>query len=155
MKRTFVFLALLSLCLLTPLLCHAQTKARIAMSAPMGSPVARTIEGLADAIKEGSGDKLELVIFPPGSLGHGRQLIDMAKDGYIEMALLPIHAMRQIEPRFAVFDLVFLFDNLGVVNQFLEEDVFKEIVAATEEQTGLNPFRWDEEETECHYGHHT
>jgi tripartite ATP-independent transporter DctP family solute receptor len=75
-------------------------------------------------VEERSGGNIEVKLFADGQLAKDLDAIDAHKTGAIEMSL-PSTAMAQVNPKFGVFDIPFLFKNHAAVQMFSEGDVWK------------------------------
>lgn len=77
-----------------------------------------------ELVEERSGGNIEVQLFGDGQLAKDLDAIDAHKTGAIEMSL-PSTAMAQVDPKFGVFDIPFLFKNHAAVQMFSEGDVWK------------------------------
>lgn len=77
-----------------------------------------------ELVEERSGGNIEVQLFADGQLAKDLDAIDAHQTGAIEMSL-PSTAMAQVDPKFGVFDIPFLFKNHAAVQLFSEGDVWK------------------------------
>jgi len=89
-----------------------------------------------ELVEERSKGAIEVQLFADGQLAKDLAAIDAHKTGAIEMSL-PSTAMAQIDPKFGVFDIPFLFKNHAAVQMFSEGDVWKKDLQPLFEENGL------------------
>lgn len=77
-----------------------------------------------ELVEERSKGMIEVQLFGDGQLAKDLDAIDAHQTGAIEMSL-PSTAMAQVDPKFGVFDIPFLFKNHAAVQKFSEGDVWK------------------------------
>ena len=92
---------------------HAQTaKARIAVIYKEGQPTAQMWNRFGELVKERTGGKVELQIFPGGQLGGEREVAEGMRLGSIQGADSTLAALSSWVPEGQVFDMPFVFRDL-------------------------------------------
>jgi tripartite ATP-independent transporter DctP family solute receptor len=89
-----------------------------------------------ELVEERSNGMIEVQLFADGQLAKDLDAIDAHQTGAIEMSL-PSTCMAQIDPKFGVFDIPFLFKNHAAVQKFAEGDFWKNEFQPLFEQNGL------------------
>lgn len=89
-----------------------------------------------ELVEERSGGAIEVQLFADGQLAKDLDAIDAHKTGAIEMSL-PSTAMAQVDPKFGVFDIPFLFKNHAAVEKFAQGDIWKNELQPLFEENGL------------------
>lgn len=87
-------------------------------------------------VEERSNGAIEVQVFPDGQLAKDLAAIDAHKTGAIHMSL-PSTAMAQIDPKFGVFDIPFLFADYDAVQNFADGPLWKEEFQPLFEQYGM------------------
>ena len=78
-----------------------------------------------ELVEERSAGSIEVQVFPDGQLAKDLAAIDAHKTGAIHMSL-PSTAMAQIDPKFGVFDIPFLFKDAAAVSKFAHGPMWQE-----------------------------
>ncbi len=138
MNSKIVLALLICLVYLLPIAAHGQINGTLVVSASAQSQTYRLAESLSARFKDRSSDRIESRVIAQEKFGNGhRGIIDAVQMGSIQFALVPIWAMRNYEPRLALFELVFLFNNIESVDRFQKKEVFKSILRTLEERSHL------------------
>lgn len=97
---------------------HAQTTLTIAHPVDATGILEEALPDLGERLSEESAGRvsLETVIVPAADAREGVRRVHA---GEAELALLPIGEAVELSDKFAVFEVPFLFDNLGAVDRFL------------------------------------
>ena len=77
-----------------------------------------------ELVEERSKGDIEVKVFPDGQLAKDLAAIDAHKTGSIQMSL-PSTVMAQIDPKFGVFDIPFLFKDAAAVSKFANGTMWK------------------------------
>jgi len=78
-----------------------------------------------ELVEKNSNGDMEVQVFPDGQLAKDLAAIDAHKTGAIEMSL-PSTVMAQIDPKFGVFDIPFLFKDSAAVKKFAHGPMWEE-----------------------------
>ncbi|HBW38678.1 MAG TPA: hypothetical protein DEF89_26840, partial [Desulfosporosinus sp.] len=76
-----------------------------------------------ELVEERSKGDIVVQVFPDGQLAKDLAAIDAHKTGAIHMSL-PSTAMAQIDPKFGVFDIPFLFKDAAAVSKFAHGEMW-------------------------------
>ena len=83
---------------------------KFASAGAKGSPAVMGMEKFADLVKEKSGGKVTVRVFPGGTLGGDIQTISALQGGTIEMTVMNAGLLAGVVKDFVVVDFPFLFD---------------------------------------------
>ena len=85
----------------------------------------------ADLLKEKSGGKLTLKVFPNGQLGSERDQAEQVITGALDMAKINGSLAEAFEPNLGVMSIPFLFRNEEHMKNFMLSDVAKELIESS------------------------
>jgi tripartite ATP-independent transporter DctP family solute receptor len=126
-------LSLLAACL--ALAAPAQARDfRSAEVHPADYPTTKAVQYMGDLLKERSGGKLGVKVFPNAALGQERDAIEQLKIGGLDMMRINVAPLNNIVPETIVPALPFLFRSEDHMHAVLDGPVGDEILAAMEEQ---------------------
>jgi len=115
--------------------CHHDSKSRVlklAHGLDTGHPVHKSMVYMADILKEESGGKLEIWIYPSAQLGSERQCIELLQIGSLDMTKVSASAMEGFAPAYKVLSLPFIFNSREHSYQVLDGAVGREILLSSE-----------------------
>ncbi|WP_221038020.1 TRAP transporter substrate-binding protein [Gelria sp. Kuro-4] len=92
------------------------------------SPFHKGAEEFARAVKEKSGGRLEVKIFPNGQLGNDRTLAEAMQMGTLDMEVAGSATLVGFVPRLQLFDLPFLFRDQQHAYKVLDGPIGKEVL---------------------------
>ena len=93
---------------------HAQVNAhtfRIAIAGAPGHPTVMGAEKWAELVKEKSGGKMTIKVFPNGVLGGDVQVLSAVQGGTIDFTSMNSGILQSQVKEFAIFDFPFMFEN--------------------------------------------
>jgi C4-dicarboxylate-binding protein DctP len=79
-------------------------------------------------------ERVIVKVFPNSVLGNPREILTSLQNNYIEIAVLPLSVFFEFLREFRVFELDFLFDDLGAVTRFQNSPLGKKLLATMERQ---------------------
>jgi tripartite ATP-independent transporter DctP family solute receptor len=103
---------------------HEQT-IRFASAGAEGSPLVTGQRKFAEIVKEKSGGKIDVKVFPAGMLGGDMQSVSSLQGGLLQMSVMNAGLMASIAPDFAILDIPFLFDNAKEADAVMDGEVGK------------------------------
>lgn len=103
---------------------HKQT-IRFASAGSEGSPLVIGQRKFAEIVKEKSGGKIDVKVFPGGMLGGDLQSVASLQGGLLQMSVMNAGLMSSLAPNFALLDLPFLFENTKEADAVMDGDVGK------------------------------
>jgi len=103
---------------------HEQT-IRFASAGAEGSPLVTGQRKFAEIVKEKSGGKIDVKVFPAGMLGGDMQSVTSLQGGLLQMSVMNAGLMASIAPDFAILDIPFLFENAKEADAVMDGDVGK------------------------------
>ena len=131
------YLAGAVLVLATTGISEAQERiAKLAHGDPAGSPLDQAMHEFAASVHERLGGELAIEVFPASQLVPPFQAADAVRADMIEMAVIPLSALREALPPLTIFDLVFLFPDLTAVDRFQTGPQGRELLSELD-QAGL------------------
>ncbi|XOV94704.1 MAG: TRAP transporter substrate-binding protein [Bacteroidota bacterium] len=74
-------------------------------------PVHKGMEFMAEKVKENSGGKLQINIYPSGQLGQERELLELMQIGSIEITKVSAAALENFVPSYKVLGLPYIYRN--------------------------------------------
>ena len=98
-------------------------------------PLGRGARRFADLVRQRSGGKITVTVFPNATLGSARDLLDSMRINVVDIALVPAAHVAGLYPRLRVFSLPFIFRDRhhayamcdGEIGQGLFEDMRRKI----------------------------
>lgn len=103
---------------------HEQT-IRFASAGAEGSPLVTGQRKFAEIVKEKSGGKIDVKVFPAGMLGGDMQSVTSLQGGLLQMSVMNAGLMASIAPDFAILDIPFLFENAKEADAVMDGEVGK------------------------------
>lgn len=103
---------------------HEQT-IRFASAGAEGSPLVIGQRKFAEIVKEKSGGKIDVKVFPAGMLGGDLQSVAALQGGLLQMSVMNAGLMASLAPDFAVLDLPFLFESTKEADAVMDGEVGK------------------------------
>ena len=88
---------------------HAQVKLRWAHVGTAGAPQTLYADEVAKLVKERSGGRVEIQVFPNSQLGNAGEMVDGIKSGAISMGHHEFASLAKIVPNAAVFNTPFMY----------------------------------------------
>jgi tripartite ATP-independent transporter DctP family solute receptor len=101
---------------------------------PADYPTTKAVEYMGQLLKERSGGKLGVKVFPNGALGQERDTIEQLKIGGLDMMRINVAPLNNVVPETIVPALPFLFRSEEHMHAVLDGPVGEQILAAMEAQ---------------------
>lgn len=151
MKKICMIMAVLSLCLCAfPALADydgPKIKFRLAHTTPPGNHITLAYQKFADLVKEKSGGKITVQVFPNAVLGSDRVLIEGAQKGSLDVGVSSTPNLAVFAREFSVFDLPYITSPKFQKNLYASIDKGGPLHAYFEEvsnKVGLQPIMYAE-----------
>ncbi len=119
-----VFLILLGSCAEVP---HRKVL-YFAHALPTSHPVHKGIVAMQASLKELSGDKMQIKIFPDGQLGSEREVLELLQIGSVVMTKVSAASMSNFAPEYQVLGIPYLFRDSEQLFSVLEGEVGKKLL---------------------------
>ena len=87
---------------------------------------------MARVASEMSKGRIDIQLFPDSKLGNGPQMVDMVKDGKLDMYMGGTGLFSKWEPRLNVFDIPYLFNSVDQAYKVLDSKFGREILGTLE-----------------------
>lgn len=101
---------------------EAQTKLRLAVETTPGDPLNVMLAAFRDELQKTAGDEVAIEFFEGGSLGDESALTDMVRVNRVQV--LPMGSdIVQLDDKFSVFDVPFLFTDKEVARKALDGEL--------------------------------
>ncbi|MBN9671970.1 TRAP transporter substrate-binding protein [Roseibium aggregatum] len=101
-------------------------------------PLAQGAQKFADIVKEKSGGKITVEVFPNSTIGSSRELVESIQIGVIDFALVPTTNVASFYPPLDIFYLPFLFRDSEHAYAISDGPVGKELYAGLQAATGIH-----------------
>jgi tripartite ATP-independent transporter DctP family solute receptor len=101
---------------------------------PADYPTTKAVEYMGQLLKERSGGKLGVKVFPNGALGQERDAVEQLKIGGLDMMRINVAPLNNIVPETIVPALPFIFSSEDHMHATLDGPVGEQILAAMESQ---------------------
>ncbi|MCM2474586.1 TRAP transporter substrate-binding protein [Rhizobium sp. CG5] len=98
---------------------------RFSSAGSEGSPLVIGQRKFAEIVKEKSGGKIDVKVFPAGMLGGDMQSVTALQGGLMQMSVMNAGLMASLAPNFALLDLPFLFENAKEADAVMDGEVGK------------------------------
>ncbi|OBZ95910.1 ABC transporter substrate-binding protein [Pararhizobium polonicum] len=121
---------------------HEQT-IRFASTGSEGSPLVIGQRKFAEIVKEKSGGKIDVKVFPAGMLGGDMQSVASLQGGLLQMSALNAGLMASLAPDFALLDIPFLFENTKEADAVMDGEVGKIFKAELDEKNLVVLAYWE------------
>lgn len=137
--RTFLKLALSAALLAAGLSAHAQTtKIRFAHAGPEATSQHQAALEFAKLVKERSGGKLEVQVFPGSQLGNDSTVIGAVRGGTIDMMMAGSGNFAGLNSKLDILDVPFLFRDQAHAYKTVDGDIGQSLMKGLE-ANGLKP----------------
>ncbi|MEP7060978.1 MAG: TRAP transporter substrate-binding protein [Betaproteobacteria bacterium] len=97
-------------------------------------PAAKAAHRLADEVKQKTGGRFEIQVFPAGQLGKEQQLVEQAQLGTVQMTFTPTAPLTNFAPTVQLLDLPFIFPSAQAAYAVLDGAVGDEILESLDKR---------------------
>lgn len=111
-------------------------KLRMSVESTPGASTQQILGAFRDALQEELGDAVEIEYFDSGTLGDEIVHMQQVRTGQLDVIPIGSDAV-QLDPKFAVFDIPFLFTSRDQVSAVLDGPIGEELDASFQENAGL------------------
>lgn len=135
MRKSPFFVALILIPLLLLYGCSRQSSVRsikIGHGLDQTHPVHKAMEFMADRVREKSGGKIELTVYPSQQLGTERECLELLQIGSLGMTKVSSSVLEGFSPDFKVFSLPYIFADDDHKFRFFESELGKNLLRSTE-----------------------
>jgi tripartite ATP-independent transporter DctP family solute receptor len=113
-----------------------QLKLRLSVESTPGASTQQMLAAFRDALKAEMGDAVEIEYFDSGTLGDEIVHMQQVRTGQLDVIPIGSDAV-QLDPKFAVFDIPFLFSSRDQVSAVLDGPIGAELDASFQENAEL------------------
>ncbi|QOJ28822.1 MAG: TRAP transporter substrate-binding protein [Ignavibacteriales bacterium] len=135
MRKSPFFVVLILIPLLLLYGCSRQSSVRsikIGHGLDQTHPVHKAMEFMADRVREKSGGKIELTVYPSQQLGTERECLELLQIGSLGMTKVSSSVLEGFSPDFKVFSLPYIFADDDHKFRFFESELGKNLLRSTE-----------------------
>ncbi len=100
-------------------------------------------DGLKKYVEEKSDGRIKIEIYPNGSLGGERQMIESTQLGTLDIAYATTALLANFDEKFLIFDLPFLFNDQNIARKAINGEL-GQAIASDLNKIGLKPFGYAE-----------
>ena len=146
MKLVRTLFAAAAVVALLPLSAQAQVKERtikFAFQNPKEHPQGMGVQKFADLVAQKSGNKMQVKLFPGGTLGGDVQTVSAMQGGTVEMTVLNAGILQSQVKEFAVYDFPFLFNNAQEADAVTDGAFGKGLLQKLEAKNLVGLSYWD------------
>jgi tripartite ATP-independent transporter DctP family solute receptor len=111
-------------------------KLRLSVESTPGAPTQHILASFRDALKESLTDEVEIEFFDSGTLGDEIVHMQQVRTGQLDVVPIGSDAV-QLDPKWAVFDIPFLFSDRDTVANVLDGDIGSQLDTSFQENAGL------------------
>lgn len=111
---------------------EAEFKIKVGLVTPEPDIATRSMRHFEEKVKEMSDGRIEVEIFPGGTLGGSADIFNGVQDGSIEMCVNIYPPFAQFTDAFLLYNLPYLFSNKEVAFEFLDGETAKGIAESIE-----------------------
>lgn len=122
--------AAISLCVATSAM--AQITLKFAHAAPQSDLQQNLALFFKEKVEKGSNGEVKVQVFPQGQLGNDAQMIDGARSGIIDIAMVGLNNFSGLMPESEALDLPFMFPNREIAYKVLDGKVGQGVAAGFE-----------------------
>lgn len=98
----------------------------------------------ADHVREKTGGKIDIQVFPMGQLGSERSMAEQVQSGTLQIASLTTAVLQNFEPRCAVLDMPFIFPNRATAYATLDDPAVRKKIFSAFPKKGFIAIGWME-----------
>jgi tripartite ATP-independent transporter DctP family solute receptor len=135
-RRTAAALAASALLWGGPAAAQEPLKLRLSVESTPGASTQQMLAAFRDALKEEMGDAVEIEYFDSGTLGDEIVHMQQVRTGQLDVIPIGSDAV-QLDSKFAVFDIPFLFSSREQVGAVLDGPIGEELDRSFQENAGL------------------
>lgn len=110
----------------------------VAENTPKGQAAAK----FADLVEEKSNGKIQIVVFPNGSLYSDIEEINALKDGQVQIIAPSTSKLGSLSPKWGVLDLPFAFENNEALQQGIHGEIGQQLLDSLEEDGLIGLAHW-------------
>jgi len=114
----------------------ADFKLKISVESTPGSATQYALAAFRDALKAEFGDKIEVDYYDSGTLGDEIVHMQQVRTGQLDVIPIGSDAV-QLDPKWAVFDMMFLFSSREVAGKLLDGEIGMKLDASFQKKAGL------------------
>ncbi len=142
-RRTLLGMTMAALMSAGPALSQDALKLRLSVESTPGASTQQMLAAFRDALKEEMGDAVDIEFFDSGTLGDEIVHMQQVRTGQLDVIPIGSDAV-QLDKKFAVFDIPFLFSSREQVSEVLDGPIGDELDKSFQENAGLKVLGYGE-----------
>ena len=95
-----------------------------------------------EAVAAVTGGEVEVAVFPSGTLGHEREIVQQLQEGLVDFMVSGTAIWGSVAPKLQVFDFPFLWRDWSHVHAIVDGKVGREAADYLESTVRMRPFAW-------------
>ncbi|HEX3044593.1 MAG TPA: TRAP transporter substrate-binding protein, partial [Bacillota bacterium] len=95
----------------------------------LGYPTVESVKYMSRLVRERTGGRIEIVVYPNGSLGSEKSVVDMLQIGALDLGRVSVSQVAEVDPQLGIFVLPYLFKNDLHKWQVLEGSIGNDLLA--------------------------
>ena len=135
-RRELIGFAAAALICAGPAAAQDPLELRLSVESTPGASTQQMLAAFRDALTEEMGDAVDIEYFDSGTLGDEIVHMQQVRTGQLDVIPIGSDAV-QLDPKFAVFDIPFLFSSREQVSQVLDGPIGDELDQSFQENAGL------------------
>ncbi|HEY5715267.1 MAG TPA: TRAP transporter substrate-binding protein, partial [Psychromonas sp.] len=112
----------------------AATTLKISHNQDRNHPVHKSMQFMADEVKQLTNGEVKIRIYPNGQLGTQRESMELLQSGALDMAKSNASEMESFEPAYGAFNIPYIFHDRDHYYRVLTSDVGEKILAASHDK---------------------
>ena len=95
-----------------------------------------------EAVAAVTGGEVEVAVFPSGTLGHEREIVQQLQEGLVDFMVSGTAIWGSVAPKVQVFDFPFLWNDWAHIHDIVDGRVGNEAADYLEGAVGIRPLAW-------------
>ena len=130
MTRTLTAALLASAAMTTAALAECEVKLRSSDTHPAGYPTVVAVQKMGETVKDRSGGRICIEVFPSAQLGEEKDTIEQTQFGVIDMNRVSLGPFNNIVPETQVVSLPYIFRSVDHMHHVMDGPIGQEILDA-------------------------
>lgn len=133
-KKALATLAVCAVAATSSFAVSAATTLKLSHNQDRNHPVHKSMQYMADKVKEYTNGELRIRIYPNGQLGTQRESMELLQNGALDIAKSNASEMESFEPAYGAFNIPYIFHDRDHYYRVLNGDVGEKILQASHDK---------------------
>ena len=98
------------------------------------TPIGIGANAFKELVESRTNDEIEIKIYPAGKLARPGDALDGLQKGMWDVTIIPLSMVTKYEPKFSIFSLPFLFEDMGAVRRFQMASAGEELLSSLDDK---------------------